>query len=179
MQRTILVVDDTPADIGMLVATLSEAGYRVHAAPSGDNALEQCRDEAPDLVLLDSRMPEMDGFETCRRLQQLPRLAQTPVIFMTALSQPQDKVHAFAAGGDDCLTRPFQYQEVLARVRLHLTLRALETDLEDLQRELEDRVAARTMELKAALEEVESLHSRLQQENDSLKEQLRECREAN
>jgi DNA-binding response OmpR family regulator len=170
---SILVVDDTPADIGSLIATLSEAGYRVHAAPDGDSALDQSRVAAPDLVLLDTKMPGMNGFETCRRLRQLPRFDETPVIFMTTLSESEDRVSAFAAGGDDYVTKPFQYQEVLARVRLHLTRQALEYELERLQREFENRVAARTVELKTAITEGEALRHLLQQENRSLREQIR------
>jgi DNA-binding response OmpR family regulator len=170
---SILVVDDMPADIGSLIATLSEAGYRIHAAPDGDSALDQSRVTAPDLILLDTKMPGMNGFETCRRLRQLPRLAETPVIFMTALSESEDRVSAFAAGGDDYVTKPFQYQEVLARVRMHLARRALEWELERLQREFENRVAARTVELKTAIAEGEALRNLLEQENGSLREQIR------
>jgi len=169
---SILVVDDTPADIGSLLATLSEAGYRVHAAPDGDSALDQSRVTPPDLILLDTKMPGMNGFETCRRLRQLPRLAETPVIFMTMLSESEDRVSAFAVGGDDYVTKPFQYQEVLARVRLHLTRRALECELERLYREFEKRVAARTVELKTAIAEGEALRNLLRQENRALKEQI-------
>jgi DNA-binding NtrC family response regulator len=123
-------------------------------------------------VLLDVMMPGMDGFETCRRLRQLPGLEQLPVIFMTALSDIQDKVRAFAAGADDYVSKPFQHEEVLARVRVHLTRRELESKLAQLNRELEDRVAARTTELNTALAQVEALKSRLQQENRYLKQEL-------
>jgi DNA-binding response OmpR family regulator len=170
---SILVVDDTPADIGSLIATLSEAGYRVHAAPDGDSALDQSRVTPPDLILLDTKMPGMSGFETCRRFRQLPRVGETPVIFMTKLSESEDRVSAFAAGGDDYVTKPFQYQEVLARVRMHLNRRTLECELERLQREFENRVAARTVELKTAITEGEALRNLLQQENRSLREQIR------
>jgi len=122
-QRSILVVDDTPANIGFLLETLSQAGYRVRVAPDGDSALEQAQYAAPDLVLLDVMMPGIDGFETCRRMRKLPRLAQTPIIFMTALSDAQDKVRAFEAGADDYVTKPFQQEEVLVRVRAHLARR--------------------------------------------------------
>jgi len=169
---SILVVDDTPADIGSLLATLSEAGYRVRAAPDGDSALDQSRVTPPDLILLDTQMPGTNGFEFCRRLRQLPKLAATPVIFMTALAEPENRVSAFAAGGDDYVTRPFQYQEVLARVRLHLTRRALECELERSYREFEKRVTARTLELRTAVAEGEALRNLLQQENRALKEQL-------
>jgi DNA-binding response OmpR family regulator len=136
-QASILVVDDTPANIGFLLETLSQAGYRVRVAPDGESALEQVEYSPPDLVLLDVMMPGIDGFETCRRLRKLPKVAQMPVIFMTALSDAQDKVRAFAAGADDYVTKPFQYEEVLARVRTQLTRRELEGKLEQANRDLE------------------------------------------
>src|SRR6516164_9891345 len=95
-QQSILVVDDMPANIGILLDTLSKAGYRVRVASDGESALEQLQYSPPDLVLLDVMMPGMDGFETCRRLRQLPELEKIPVIFMTALSDAPDKVRAFA-----------------------------------------------------------------------------------
>ncbi|HEY1872894.1 MAG TPA: sigma-54 dependent transcriptional regulator [Steroidobacteraceae bacterium] len=173
-RHSILVVDDTPANIGFLLETLTKGGYRVRVAPDGESALEQLQYSPPDLVLLDVMMPGIDGFETCRRLRQLPNLDQLPVIFMTALSDVEDKVRAFAAGADDYVTKPFQYEEVLARVRVHLARRDLECKLAQLNRELEDRVAARTAELKTALAEVQVLESRLQQENRYLKQELSE-----
>jgi DNA-binding NtrC family response regulator len=174
-QHSILVVDDTPANIGFLLETLTKAGYRVRVASDGESALEQLQYSPPDLVLLDVMMPGLDGFETCRRLRQLPKLEQLPVVFMTALSDIQDKVRAFAAGADDYITKPFQHEEVLARVRVHLARRELETKLAQLNHELEDRVTARTAELKSALAEVEALKSRLQQENRYLKQELCEA----
>jgi DNA-binding NtrC family response regulator len=177
-QRSILVVDDTPANIGFLLETLSQAGYRVRVAPDGESALEQAQYLPPDLVLLDVMMPGIDGFETCRRLRKLPRLDQVPVIFMTALSDAQDKVRAFGAGADDYVTKPFQHEEVLARVRIHLTRRELEGRLAEVNGELENRVAARTAELRAALAEVEVLKSRLQSENRYLKQEIAESTSA-
>ena len=174
-QQSILVVDDMPANIGVLLETLSKAGYRVRVAPDGESALEQLQYSPPALVLLDVMMPGMDGFETCRRLRQLPKLEQLPVVFMTALSDIHDKVRAFAAGADDYITKPFQHEEVLARVRVHIARRELECRLAQLNRELEDRVASRTAELKTALGEVEALKSRLQQENRYLKQELSEA----
>jgi len=174
-QPSILVVDDTRANIGFLLETLSQAGYRVRVAPDGETALEQIQYSPPDLVLLDVMMPGIDGFETCQRIRKLPQLSQLPVIFMTALSDTQDKVRAFAAGADDYVTKPFQSEEVLARVRTHLARRVLEAKLEQANRELESRVAARTAELTAALSEVENLKSRLQQENRYLKQEIAEA----
>jgi formate hydrogenlyase transcriptional activator len=174
-QRSILVVDDTAANIGFLLDTLSKAGYRVRVAPDGESALEQLQYAPPDLVLLDVMMPGIDGFETCRRLRQLPKMEKIPVVFMTALSDVQDKVKAFAAGADDYVTKPFQYEEVLSRVRVHLARRELECKLAHLNRDLEARVVARTAELKAALAEVEALKTRLQQENRYLKQEISEA----
>jgi len=174
-QPSILVVDDTRANIGFLLETLSQAGYRVRVAPDGETALEQVQYSPPDLVLLDVMMPGIDGFETCQRIRKLPQLSQLPVIFMTALSDTQDKVRAFAAGADDYVTKPFQSEEVLARVRTHLARRVLEAKLEQANRELESRVAARTAELTAALNEVEKLKSRLQQENRYLQQEIAEA----
>ena len=171
---SILVVDDTPANIGFLLETLSKAGYRVRVATDGESALEQAQYSPPCLVLLDVMMPGLDGFETCRRLRAIPKLAQIPVIFMTALSDAQDKVRAFEAGANDYITKPFQYEEVLARVQTHLSRRELEKALEQANSELEARVAARTSELTAALAEVERLKSRLQQENRYLKQEISE-----
>ena len=171
---SILVVDDTPANIGFLLETLSQAGYRVRVARDGESALEQAQYSPPCLVLLDVMMPGIDGFETCRRLRQIRALQQIPVIFMTALANADDKVRAFAAGASDYVTKPFQHEEVLARVQNQITRRQLENKLEQANLELETRVAARTAELRAALAEVESLKSRLQLENRYLKQEIAE-----
>ncbi len=175
---SILVVDDTPANIGFLLETLSGAGFRVRVAPDGETALEQVQYAPPELVLLDVMMPGIDGFETCRRMRVIPGLAKLPIIFMTALSDAQDKVKAFAAGADDYITKPFQYEEVLARVRTQLARRVLECQLEQANRDLEARVAARTAELRAALAEVESLKARLQAENTYLKQEISDAASA-
>jgi formate hydrogenlyase transcriptional activator len=171
---SILVVDDTPANLGVLIETLSQAGYSVRVATDGNSALEQARYAPPSLVLMDAMMPGIDGFETTRRMRGIAALAQIPVIFMTALSESQDKVRAFAAGANDYVTKPFQHEEVLARVQTHIARRALERELERANAELESRVAARTQELEKALAEVEALKVRLQQENQYLKREISE-----
>jgi formate hydrogenlyase transcriptional activator len=171
---SILVVDDTPANLGVLIETLSQAGYTVRVATDGASALEQAQYSPPCLVLMDAMMPGMDGFETTRRMRSTATLAQTPVIFMTALSEGSDKVRAFAAGANDYVTKPFQHEEVLARVQTHIARRALEWELERTNAQLESRVTARTAELTAALAEVEALKVRLQQENQYLKREITE-----
>src|SRR5688572_11790345 len=171
---SILVVDDTPANIGFLLETLSQAGYSVRVAQDGESALEQAQYATPCLVLLDVMMPGIDGFETCRRLRQIPALEKVPVIFMTALSDAGDKVRAFTVGASDYVTKPFQQEEVLARVQTQLARRGLEIQLERANAELEARVAARTSELATALAEVEQLRARLAQENVYLKQEIAE-----
>jgi signal transduction histidine kinase len=129
MAETILIVDDTPANLGVLVETLGAADYRLMVAEDGEEALAQTARSVPDIILLDVMMPGIDGFETCRRLKADPRTRDVPVLFMTALSETADKVKAFAAGGVDYITKPIQHEEALARVRTHLQLRRLQREL--------------------------------------------------
>lgn len=121
-RRTILVVDDTPANLRLLTGILESAGYKVKPAPSGKLALQATRSDPPDLVLLDISMPEMDGFEVCRKLKEDGNLSNVPVLFISALTDTEDKITAFKAGGLDYITKPFQAEEVLARVRTHLQI---------------------------------------------------------
>lgn len=130
MPETLLIVDDTPANLGVLVETLGGAGYRLMVAEDGEEALAQTAQSQPDLILLDVMMPGIDGFETCRRLKERTKTRDIPVLFMTALHETADKVKAFAAGGVDYLTKPIAHEEALARVRTHLTLRRLRRELE-------------------------------------------------
>lgn len=118
----ILIVDDTPQNLQFLEPLLCSRGYRVFAVSSGAAALRAAPQDRPDLILLDVRMPEMDGYEVCTRLKADPGLKDIPVIFLSALDEPWDKVRAFQVGGVDYVTKPFQFEEVLARVRTHLDL---------------------------------------------------------
>ncbi len=120
---TILVVDDTPANLRLLTTMLRDGGYKVRPVSSGDMALRAIEAKAPDLVLLDVNMPGMDGYEVCRRLKADPRWTGIPVLFISALTDTADKVRAFQAGGVDYVGKPFQFEEVDARVRTHLELR--------------------------------------------------------
>ncbi len=130
-RANILAVDDTPANLTLLCSMLKDAGYRPRPASSGAFALTAATAEPPDLVLLDISMPEMDGFEVCRRLKADPRLREIPVIFLTAHTEARDKVEAFAVGGVDYITKPFQVEEVQARVATHLGLRRQKRALEE------------------------------------------------
>lgn len=125
----ILIVDDTPANLQLLLGMLQGDGYRVRPVTSGEHALRAVRAAPPDLILLDITMPGMDGYEVCRRLKADPASAGIPILFISALAETEDKVRAFAAGGVDYVGKPFQIAEVLARVRTHLQLRQRERDL--------------------------------------------------
>lgn len=131
MAETILIVDDTPANLGVLVETLGAAGYQLMVAEDGEEALAQTVQTQPDLILLDVMMPGIDGFETCRRLKARESTRDVPVLFMTALNETADKVKAFAAGGVDYITKPIEHEEALARVRTHLSLRRLRRELQN------------------------------------------------
>lgn len=127
--RTILIVDDNPANLSVIVDHLEEDGLQVSVAQGGEEALKRAQFVKPDLVLLDVMMPGIDGFETCRRLKANAATRDIPVIFMTALTDIHEKVAAFAAGGVDYVSKPFQVEELLARVRTHLDLRAAQQRL--------------------------------------------------
>ncbi|MEN6498428.1 MAG: response regulator [Thermoguttaceae bacterium] len=159
-REDILVVDDTPATLRLLVDILAEAGYQVRPASAGELALRSVRASPPALILLDVRMPRLDGYEVCRRLKAEPSTASIPVIFLSALGDERDKLRGFEAGGVDYLTKPFQGPEVLARVNTHLALRRVQMDLERRNAELreahatlEERVRQRTTELRHEIEE--------------------------
>lgn len=131
-QASILVVDDVPANLTLLSGMLKEKGHRVRPVPSGKLALKAVEREAPDLILLDINMPEMDGYEVCQKLKQDVRFRDIPVIFISALAETLDKVKAFGSGGVDYVTKPFQFEEVEARVETHLKLRRYQVNLEQL-----------------------------------------------
>jgi signal transduction histidine kinase len=157
--RTILIVDDRPANLGVVVDSLDESGFRVVVAQEGREALERADYVKPDLVLLDVSMPGMDGFEVCRRLKSREGTRDIPVIFMTARTETEDKVAGFAAGGVDYVTKPLQVQEVIARVNTHLSVRSMQKQLEIqnalLQREIEEHQRAE-QELSALNKDLEA-----------------------
>ena len=134
---SILVVDDTAANLQVLAGMLKDRGYKVRPVPSGKLALLAARRDPPDLILLDINMPEMNGYEVCEHLKADDQLKGIPIIFISALTEPLDKVKAFAIGGVDYLTKPFQMEELHARVETHLKLRRLQIELEEYSRHLE------------------------------------------
>jgi signal transduction histidine kinase len=137
-RQTILIVDDVPANIGVLVEFLEDQQFRVLVARDGEEALERCQVVQPDLILLDVMMPGIDGLETCRRLKQHSDTVQIPVIFMTALTDSDNVVAAFDAGGVDYVTKPIRITEVLARINTHLALRAMHKQLSEQNRLLQE-----------------------------------------
>jgi signal transduction histidine kinase len=134
----ILVVDDTPAFLQLLTGMLKKRGYRVRPVPGGKLAIQMAQSERPDLILLDVNMPEMDGYEVCERLKADEALRQIPVVFISGMNETTGKVRAFAAGGVDYVTKPFQFEEVAARVQTHLKLRQLQVELEGQNDRLQD-----------------------------------------
>lgn len=126
---SILVVDDTVENLRLLVGILGERGYEARPVTNGPDAIAAAEQEPPDLILLDVTMPGMNGFEVCRALKAKTAVADVPVVFLTALTDVQDKVAGFAAGGADFITKPFHVEEVLARVATHVALRRARQDL--------------------------------------------------
>ncbi|VXD18996.1 Response Regulator Receiver Signal Transduction Histidine Kinase [Planktothrix serta PCC 8927] len=127
--QLILIVDDNPTNLKILSQTLTSAGFQLAVATNGEEALEEVMEELPELILLDVKMPKIDGFETCCRLKANPKTQDIPVIFMTALSETIDKVKGLSLGAVDYITKPFDEQDVLARVRVHLRLRTAQKQI--------------------------------------------------
>jgi sigma-B regulation protein RsbU (phosphoserine phosphatase) len=140
-QENILLVDDSPANLRLLSQILGEHGYGVRAVTSGPRALASIDLTPPDLILLDIRMPDMDGFEVCELLKARPKAADIPVLFISALDDIQDKMRAFSAGAVDYITKPFQLEEVVARVETHLALRRLQRNLQEANQRMERELA--------------------------------------
>ena len=138
LANTILVVDDNPTNLRLLVDLLHGNGFHVLIAKSGKRALEQLEEMNPDIILLDVKMPDMDGFEVCRRLKAIPLGKDIPVIFMTALTNIESKMEAFKSGAVDYITKPLQVEEVLVRIKTHLAIVNLRRELQQRILELEE-----------------------------------------
>ena len=141
-EARILIVDDTPVNVRLLADLLSINGYAVLTAGSGLEGLARAAAEAPDLILLDIMMPDLDGFTVCEQLKANAALQDVPVIFLTALHETLDKVRAFSLGGVDYLTKPYEPRELLARVRTHLALRQARRELEAQNKRLREEIEA-------------------------------------
>jgi PleD family two-component response regulator len=143
---TILIVDDQPVSLKLLLTFLERRGFTMLVASSGEEALVLIEETRPDIILLDIMMPRLDGYETCRLLKANGATADIPVIFVTALTNLEDKIRGFEVGGVDYVTKPFQHDEVLARISTHLSLSRLRKELEGKNRQLQ-----------AALDEIRQL----------------------
>ena len=165
----ILLVDDNPQNLATLSRILTEQGYRVRTAINGRVALKSVENMLPDLVLLDIRMPEMDGYEVCRRLKNVDKTRDIPVLFLSALDAPEDKIVAFGVGGVDYITKPFHLDEVVARVKTHVTLQTMReqlqtqnSELREYHEHLEELVEKRTKALEISEEQYRSLADHVQ-----------------
>ncbi len=152
--EAILLVDDNPTNLQLLFETLDDRGYKLLIAKDGRAALSIAGKANPNLILLDIMMPEIDGYEVCRQLKANPATAEIPVIFLSALTDTKDKVHGLDLGAVDYVTKPFQPDEVIARVNTHLTVYRLKKELDEKNKELkeandllEERVKKRTAQL--------------------------------
>ncbi len=135
----VLIVDDNPTNLGLMFEYLTRSGYDVLLSQSGEDALQKIASKQPDIILLDVMMPGIDGFETCRRLKANPNTWDIPVIFVTALTNTTDKIKGFEAGGIDYVTKPFQPEEIGLRVNTHLTIKKLQRQLQEQNRQLQQQ----------------------------------------
>ncbi len=180
-QSVILIVDDNQNNLAVLFDFLTESGFKVLVARTGESALKKAEYSPPDLILLDVLMPGIDGFETCRRLKAGDLTKEIPVNFMTALDETEDKVKGFSLGAVDYVTKPIQNEEVFARAKAHLSIRKLSQKLEEqnvqMQQEIVDRKQAQINleQLAASLEKrVESRTLQLSKANQRLQEEVKE-----
>jgi len=192
--KTALLVDDTPRNLKLLSDLLSQEGFKVSTALNGLVALKYLNEHYPDIILLDIKMPEMDGFELCRQIKADERIKHIPIIFISSLGEVEDKINAFKVGGVDYVTKPFQIEEVLARVNTHITIQAMQRQLEEAYAQVEAKVQERTAELKSSneklsreiqqreqaeqelensLNEIQELRDRLKEENIYLQEEIK------
>ena len=158
--HNILIVDDNPTNLAVIVDYLEDSGLTILVSQDGESSLKRAKYAKPGLILLDVLMPGLDGYETCRRLKDAPETRDIPVIFMTALSSTEDKVKGFEVGAVDYVTKPFQPEEVLARIKLHLQLRFMTQTLSQKNQTLEWEIQQR----KTAETRLKTINYQLQQE---------------
>ncbi|MBU0509835.1 response regulator, partial [bacterium] len=172
-QYDILIVDDIPDSLELLGRILDERGYRVRPAPNGRLALESVAAKLPDLILLDVKMPEMDGYEVCRRLKSIEKSRNVPVIFISAYGETANKVEGFKAGGIDFITKPFEREEVLARVEIHLQLHELTERMKQKVREQTDELTRANQQLRQEIHERQRAEEELKKHREHLEELVR------
>lgn len=160
---TIFVVDDNPVNLQLLFKFLKGSGFKVLIAKNGKAALEKLENTTPDLILLDVAMPEISGFEVCRRLKANPKTQEIPIVFITALTDIENKIYGLTLGAVDFICKPFQHEEILSRVRLHLKLSYLTKSLQEKNIRLSEEISAR-----------ESAQNQLKQLNQQLERRVQE-----
>jgi two-component system, NtrC family, sensor kinase len=178
-QESILIVDDTPANLQLLAQMLSEQGYKVRMAQDGTMALMSIQSSVPDLILLDIMMPELNGYEVCSKLKASSQTKDIPIIFISTLNEAFDKVKAFEVGGVDYITKPFQAQEVLARVEHQLHIRRLSQQLLERNAQLETANLALKDEIQDRQQVEELLHSTLESLEVKVQERIAELTKIN
>lgn len=161
MASNILLVDDVPQNLELLSEILLDQGYEIRCAISGSLALRSIESVPPDLILLDINMPNMDGYEVCRQVKNGDASKDIPIIFISALGETLDKVKAFDVGGVDYVTKPFQVDEVLARIATHLNLKQTQFEVKRLNEQLEKRVIERTVQLQGEMTERHRIQEQL------------------
>ncbi len=161
MKKRILIVDDNIENLKVLSKILSDKGYDIRVATDGVQAINSINLEVPDLILLDINMPKMDGYETCRRIKSVKEFKDLPIIFISAMTEILDKITAFNSGGADYIQKPFEVDEVLARVQVHIELKHAKDQLKHMNSTLEKKVSLRTKELENSNEELKIAHNEL------------------
>ena len=157
----ILIVDDKPENIKLLVNLLRDQGYKVRGVTNGEMALKAVQHMHPDLILLDVKMPIIDGYEICQQLKKIPEINQIPIIFLSGLEETKDKLKAFEVGGVDYITKPFDLPEVLMRVDNQLKLRAAQKEIQQLNQQLEEKIKQRTDQLEREIVEHKQTQKKL------------------
>ncbi|MFA6714323.1 MAG: SpoIIE family protein phosphatase [Victivallales bacterium] len=169
-KNRIMIIDDTVENLSLLNKLLSEQGYKVSLFPKAELAIQALKVNTPEIILLDINMPGMNGFEFCNELKKDEKYRDIPVVFLSAMQNIKDKLNAFQIGGVDYITKPFQFDEVLVRVKTHIKVRAQQQQLEENYRrlqELEKRVEKRTLELEAANKALEASLEKLQKDEEA------------
>ena len=169
-QGEVFVVDDAPANLHLLINLLTRQGYKVRPFPSGELALDGLQLSSPDLILLDIRMPKMDGYQVCQRLKSNPLTEEIPVIFISASEEPLDKVKAFEAGGVDYIEKPFHEAEIAARVATHMTIHRLQQDLKHKNHLKDQKLSEQNIHLQQVNQALEKANQELKVKYEELQQ---------